>query len=145
MNKPNDEDVKRAKELFKKYEKSQRNLVWFVAELRAEKDFAIRNAVENERLRQKQLRPPVQWAKIPKLCSDLCHDVARRLDEHGSGIYAGNHEILGSMSEEWDEFKEAVHDNDSDKAMKELMDMNVVGIFGIASIQQRLEDKAREG
>lgn len=58
-----------------------------------------------------------------------------RLEEKGYHTYASIHEISGLMNEEYNEMKEAVHDNDQQHLKKELVDIAVTAIWGIVSIE----------
>ena len=59
-----------------------------------------------------------------------------RAKQKGYGILISSHEVLGILTEEMTEFTEAVHLNQSqiDK-IKELEDIAVAALFGIASIR----------
>lgn len=59
---------------------------------------------------------------------------ARRLDKHGRGALASNHEAQGILKEEWDEFKRAVTANDNQNVAEELIDIAVACVIAVASM-----------
>jgi len=58
----------------------------------------------------------------------------RRLLKHGPGAYAGPHEILGTIAEEYDELLDAVRSNVDADTAAELLDIAVGCVFGVASL-----------
>lgn len=68
----------------------------------------------------------------------------RRLDKHGYGLAAGPHEIFGIIAEEMDELTDEMRSNDHQKFTDELIDVAIAAIFGIVSMQVRMEfDKGK--
>ena len=65
---------------------------------------------------------------------DIRDELEMRLEEKFYHTYASIHEISGIMDEEVDEMKEAIHDNDQQNLRKELVDIAVVAIWGMVSI-----------
>ena len=57
----------------------------------------------------------------------------RQIEKKGSGAFASMHECLGALTEEMHEFEHAVHDNDETQAARELIDLAVEAIWGVAS------------
>jgi hypothetical protein len=67
---------------------------------------------------------------------DSCIDkMFEALKKKGSGAFVSSHEILGVLTEEYDEVKLAVHENDIGWLKAELMDVVVAAIFSLASIE----------
>jgi NTP pyrophosphatase (non-canonical NTP hydrolase) len=58
----------------------------------------------------------------------------------GWGTFASRHEVLGSITEEYFELIDAIHHNDVYACEKELADIAVAAIFGIACIKQKSLD-----
>ncbi|MBL1177599.1 hypothetical protein [Pantanalinema sp. GBBB05] len=59
-----------------------------------------------------------------------------RMEQKGMGSMASNHEILGILDEEYDEYRDAIHAKGSqDDKVNELVDIAVAALFGIASIR----------
>jgi len=58
----------------------------------------------------------------------------------GYGTFASRHEILGSVTEEYHELVDAVHRNDMFDCEKELADVAVAAIFGLACIKEKSLD-----
>jgi NTP pyrophosphatase (non-canonical NTP hydrolase) len=66
---------------------------------------------------------------------DIRTDLDRRLAQHGHGSYIGPHEALGIITEEYDELLDAVRSNDHSQVEKELIDIAVGCLFGVASLR----------
>ena len=79
-------------------------------------------------------RDLVQDGFVACALSDTKRELLRRLKEKGQGTFASTHECLGIITEEYDELKEAIQANDNDWTRKELADIAVGCIFGIACI-----------
>lgn len=58
-----------------------------------------------------------------------------RIDQKGEYSYSSIHEILGIITEEFDELKDAVQNNNHDEVYNELLDLAVGCAFGIACIR----------
>lgn len=63
-----------------------------------------------------------------------------RLAQKGKGTFASIHEILGIITEEQLEFTEAVKSNNHNQVRKELIDIAVGCVFGIACIDSMTLD-----
>jgi NTP pyrophosphatase (non-canonical NTP hydrolase) len=63
-----------------------------------------------------------------------------RTIEKGDGTFASQHEILGIVTEEYYEYIKAVQENDFIEAKKELIDIAVACVFGIACIDAATVD-----
>ena len=70
--------------------------------------------------------------------ADALTEVAREIQsaqaKHGHNGFITPHEALGVISEEWDEFKEAVHGNDTNRQIKELIQVAAMATYAVASI-----------
>jgi hypothetical protein len=60
-----------------------------------------------------------------------------RLKQYGYDSFASIHEILGVMDEEHYELLVAVHQNDNEQVISELVDIAVGALFGIATLKQK--------
>lgn len=58
-----------------------------------------------------------------------------RLEEKGYGSFTSIHEVLGMLTEEYQEIIDAVHLNDWDELDKELLDLAVGAIFSLACLR----------
>ena len=58
----------------------------------------------------------------------------------GLGAFVSSHEILGVLTEEFDELKDAVRDNDTAQLKMELLDIMIGAFWGICSIEQSTLD-----
>ena len=87
-------------------------------------------------------RPPIDTAKISLAIIELMRQCNERLEKHGPGIFAGKHEILGSITEEYYELIDAVRDDKHpEHFIDECMDIAVACIIGIASLKTyKVED-----
>lgn len=59
-----------------------------------------------------------------------------RLNQKGYGTFSSRHEILGIITEEYQEFVDAVHSKNYDEMKSEIMDLAVGCIFGLACIDE---------
>jgi hypothetical protein len=64
---------------------------------------------------------------------DIINLLSERLDKKGRGIFLSSHEILGLVTEEMGKLEEAVRKNDPENQKRELMDIAVAAILGVAS------------
>lgn len=78
----------------------------------------------------------VEQEKIDVAAQNILNMLEYRLNQKGRGSYIGSHETLGIIAEEYDELKDAVRSNDPQEVEKELIDIAVACIFGIASRYQ---------
>lgn len=63
-----------------------------------------------------------------------------RLKEKGYGTFASTHEILGIITEEFQELVDAVKNNSVGEVHRELLDLAVGAVFAIACINQKTID-----
>ena len=63
-----------------------------------------------------------------------------RLKQKGYGTFASTHEIAGVLDEEHRELKETVHYNNMEDFEKELLDIAVGAVFGVACVQAKTLD-----
>lgn len=61
--------------------------------------------------------------------------ISKRLQMKGYGIMISQHEILGIIAEEYKEYVDEVQANRHDNQYKELLDIAVGAIIGMASIK----------
>ena len=80
-------------------------------------------------------RPPVEEYDIDKTIDEIKNRLYVRLGQKGDGILASSHEVLSVISEEFDEYKWSVHDNDATAQHEELMDIAVAAVMGMASMK----------
>lgn len=87
-------------------------------------------------------RPEVTTAEIEDGIKDVVNKLQMRLEKKGYGSYASRHEILGIITEEYQELTEAVRD-DSTKGYyeysMECLDMAVAGIFGYICMKYHIK------
>lgn len=91
-------------------------------------------------------RPAVGEREIDLALAAISASLDRRLTKHGPGAYAGQHEILGVIAEEYDELKDAIRANSDADTAAELIDIAVGCVFGVASLLTlgRIPDEANE-
>ena len=81
-----------------------------------------------------RLIPFVRGEHIEKALTLIMQDaLPKQVEAKGSGAFASYHETLGVIMEEYHEYIEAVHKNDENQAAKELIDLAVAAIWGLAS------------
>ena len=81
-------------------------------------------------------RVEVEPEQILSANAPILEWLARRLYKKGRKGYIGPHETLGVIEEEYDELKEAVRSDDLEQVIRELTDVAVGCLFGIASLRQ---------
>lgn len=79
-------------------------------------------------------RTQVPIEVIKAACQHTVIMLWERLEEKGKGSFASRHEILGILEEEVYETTKAVHEETLDSLRRELLDVAVTGIFGVACI-----------
>jgi len=77
---------------------------------------------------------------IDPILEEVHDNWVSRLDEKGEHIFVSSHETLGVISEEVDEYKKEVRKNNKDHQRKELLDIIVACLHGIASIDNGGQD-----
>lgn len=80
-------------------------------------------------------RPQLSADDINITFTQLQNKTQDRLLEKGKGILISRHEMLGVITEEYDELIRAVEGGDMGDVEDELVDITVAGIIGIASIK----------
>lgn len=90
MSEPTEYDVKRTKELIEKYDKSQRPLVWIVAELRAEKE-----AVVKKKEKDTEQRVYAECKEFARNCLHNCEYTAKVLKRLCNEIQKAADKIRG--------------------------------------------------
>lgn len=63
----------------------------------------------------------------------LTHHIGKRLQKHGYGAFASNHEAYGILEEERDELLDALRSNDENNIASEFLDVGVTTVIAIAS------------
>lgn len=66
--------------------------------------------------------------------------LARRLNERGFGTLSSRHEIQGVLTEEYHEAVDGLRTNDVEEYRKELLDIAVACVFGVACIDAKTID-----
>ncbi len=78
------------------------------------------------------MKPNLELAR--KLIDDK---LKKAIEKHGGRPFSSSHEILGALTEEYHEFIQEVHDNNSKKAADELADIAICCLWGIDSIYKQ--------
>lgn len=81
-----------------------------------------------------QLRLEVPQEIREEAVKRVMGNLTRRLVQHGDAAYAGSHEALGTITEEYFEFVGAVQSNDPVEIMKEASDIAVAAIWTVATM-----------
>ena len=79
-------------------------------------------------------RETINPLEIEEALAIIKHHFYQKLKEKGDGAFASTHEIIGLLDEEFNELRDACHDNNIDDFSEELIDVAIVAIFGYASI-----------
>ena len=81
------------------------------------------------------IRDPVNFEFIDNAMTEIYDKLIFRINQKGGGIYSGPHETYGIIAEEFNkELLDALHANDREQFRKELIDIGVAVIFGMASM-----------
>lgn len=86
-------------------------------------------------------RLPIDSERLGDVIENITANLGRRIMRKGNLSHISLHEIRGTVGEEWDEFKETVHDNDLVKAYDELSDIAVACWWGMATIRAMKEQE----
>ena len=85
-------------------------------------------------------RPKVKPETIEQAIGFVKKNLEHQIEKKGDGAFASNHEIYGALAEEMMEYLEAIHGKTMNiEKMKELSDIAVGAIFGIASLMTGVE------
>jgi len=60
-----------------------------------------------------------------------------RIEQKGEASWASFHELRGSLDEQYEELKQALHEKVPEKICWELIDLAVAAIFGVACIKAK--------
>jgi hypothetical protein len=85
-------------------------------------------------------RVKVPPEKIAEAVDVFMTKLAFRLNEKGDGTFASRHEIQGSVTEEYHELVDALRENSVEEFEKELLDVAVACVFGVACIRNKTID-----
>jgi hypothetical protein len=83
------------------------------------------------------VRPEVGHHDIRALLLDVAWALNARVEKYGGGAFAGHHEGLGTITEEYFELVAAVRSNDSKEVQKEAMDVIVPCLWLILSSKMK--------
>lgn len=93
-----------------------------------------------QRLMPTIIREPYDPKLLEVVLTNLRGELDRRLKKHGPGIYASEHETLGIIAEEYQEFIDACKLGDHYECRSELFDIAVTAVFGIVSSAQNYSE-----
>lgn len=85
-------------------------------------------------------RPQVSQENLLKANELVVLAVGKRLNQHGHGAFVGPHEAESICREEMNELTSAVHANDDQATLEELLDLAVAAVFAVASMVAGGED-----
>ena len=85
-------------------------------------------------------RPTLDLTKAQEILDRIHEKFLRRLREKGPGICVSIHEVRGIVDEEVEELHEEVRANNQIGVHKELIDIAVACLLGIASLESQKMD-----
>lgn len=85
-------------------------------------------------------RPKLENKNIQKSISEVSGAFKRKLNSKGKGALISPMEILGKLTEEYYEVENEVHNKKIHDLKNELMDVAVVCLWAIASIEQSYKE-----
>jgi NTP pyrophosphatase (non-canonical NTP hydrolase) len=83
-------------------------------------------------------RKPISPESVERSIEELKKNIKKRLEEKGNGSFASSHEILGIITEEYQELIQEITKHGEWKrvnVVNELMDIAVACVFGAACIE----------
>ena len=80
------------------------------------------------------LRPQITADDLNAAILNIQRKLRDRVNEKGAGAFVSRHEILGVLTEEYDELIDAVHRGNIEDIEEELADLAVGALFGWACI-----------
>lgn len=84
-------------------------------------------------------RPEITPEQLERTMERVVTRLKSRIRQKGRGSFSSKHEILGVITEEYNELVEAVHGKES-SVYEELMDLAVGSIFSLACIYYKTVD-----
>jgi NTP pyrophosphatase (non-canonical NTP hydrolase) len=78
-------------------------------------------------------RKQVKQKNVDDALSFILETLKNARKKHGHGRWASKHETLGILQEEVYELIKAIHENDAKDFKKELADIAITAIWGLAS------------
>lgn len=91
------------------------------------------------------MRQTVTQAIIDQTILQIQNQLQKSLNKHGLGLPFSYHEVLGAITEEYQELIEAIRDGDSDNVESEMADVAVAAIWGLlAFAQNRLDATSKK-
>lgn len=79
-------------------------------------------------------RRPMTEGEVEQAIILFVEGLHARIKKHGNGSFACSHEILGIITEEYDELKGEVHANNREGIIHELLDIAVPAVFAVACL-----------
>ena len=89
---------------------------------------------------QTAIRSQIKDEQLAEIVVSVSAAILTKIERKGRGVWVSPHEILGIITEEVKEFTDAVHHNNEEEQLAELLDIAVSAIFGIASIKLKYEE-----
>jgi hypothetical protein len=84
-------------------------------------------------------RPDMGHDDVERIITGIKDQLYRVVAKKGTGCFISRHEVLGSLTEEYNEFVEAIHSKNNVSIMDELTDVAIVSIFGLISLEKRID------
>lgn len=86
--------------------------------------------------RQTKMRVQATQEEIDAVLEKVKEGLLARIKKHGQGKFVSRAEAMGILVEEHHETIEALHSNDLDRFLSEMMDVAVTGIWANVSLQR---------
>ena len=86
------------------------------------------------------MREPIVLSEIEESLSQVRLFLDKKIKEKGNLSFSSIHEILGVLTEEYEEFKKEVHANNHDNIEYELKDIIVSALWGLICLRNRKLD-----
>jgi NTP pyrophosphatase (non-canonical NTP hydrolase) len=92
--------------------------------------------MENKRISETTQRERIECPSVKRVSDHVLRKTYDALNKKGYGSWKSRHEIMGIVTEEYDELIKAVRSESEDRVKSELYDIAVACVFAIACIEQ---------
>jgi hypothetical protein len=92
--------------------------------------------MSNQRISETTQRERIECPDVKRVTNHLLRKTYDALNKKGYGSWKSRHEILGIITEEFDELVKAVRCESEDRIKSELYDIAVGCVFAIACIER---------
>lgn len=89
---------------------------------------------------RRMVRDRISDDYIASAITEVSQHLGQMVRDKGDAAFVSSHEILGKLAEEFQEYMEAVRQNNYNTIRKELIDIGVIVLFGLAGLNEGLTE-----